>query len=84
MSAEQIISITPIGRVDAALNGVDQFVLLRDPADDLTTVRAHDWLLPQVYRDTSTPGGYYCYTVRCFATDRSNEVIAVIEHRYDI
>lgn len=78
------ITITPIGRLHQGADGSDQYVLMRDSSDDLTTTRAHDYLLPLVCTAGSIPGGYFCDTVRCYATDKSNEVIGVIEHRYDI
>lgn len=77
------ITTTNIGIVPVDA-GTDQYLLLRDHDDDLLPGEAFDWLMPKVHRDTSMPGGYYCFNVRCYPAGRPNEVIAVVEHRYDI
>ena len=65
--------------------GWDEYTRLTSPVDNLTPEQAKAWLLPQVYRDTHTPGGLYCHTVWAVQVQYSdNAVICTIEHRYDV
>lgn len=78
------LEVTDIGTVPHS-DGRDQYVLVRNRADDLTPDQARDWLLPRVYRDTNTPGGYFCNRVSATqAAHSDNTVICTIHHRYDI
>lgn len=66
-------------------DGRDQYVLVRNRDGDLTADQARAWLLPRVYRDCDTPGGYYCNRVSAAQAEHSDStVIATIHHRYDI
>lgn len=78
------LEVTDIGTLPHP-EGRDQYVLVRNRDGDLTPDQARAWLLPRVYRDTDTPGGYYCRTVRATQAEYSdNTVICTIHHRYDI
>lgn len=81
---EPEITITPIGSIDQGIDGKDEYVLLTRKDDDLDADTAHNWLLPQVYRESLRPGGYFCTSVGISTTDQPNKVIAVIHHRYDV
>lgn len=66
-------------------DGRDQYVLVRNREGDLTPDQACAWLLPRVYRNSDTPGGYYCTRVLATqAAHSDNTVICTIHHRYDI
>lgn len=79
------IRITRIGDIPQGVDGRDEYALLTRLDDDLTEDFAHEWLLPQVFRDTSTAGGYYCTSVTIIPCPNvDNEVIAIIHHRYDV
>lgn len=66
-------------------DGRDQYVLVRNREGYLTPDQACAWLLPRVYRDCNTPGGYYCTRVLATqAAHSDNTVICTIHHRYDI
>ena len=65
--------------------GSDQWVRFWSEQDDITADEIHNAFLPLVYRQTHAPaGGYFCTSLRAFQTDHANEVICVIQHRYDI
>jgi len=74
----------PIGTIELGCDGSDQYILFKSLEDDISPDDVYATVLPMVYRDTQTPGGYFCHRVRVMQTDRSNEVICVIEHRYDV
>ena len=58
------ITVTKIGCIDKNIDGNDEYVLLTRKDDDLTCDEAHDWFLPQVYRETQQEaGGYFCRDV---------------------
>lgn len=78
------IKITPIGEINKGVDGKDQYLLLTRLDDDLSPDFAENWLLPQVYRDTNTPGGYFCHRVTISKLPSDNEVIAIVHHRYDV
>lgn len=78
------LEVVDIGTVPHP-DGRDQYVLVRNRDGDLTPDQARAWLLPRVYRDTDTPGGYYCRTVLATQAELSDDtVICTIHHRYDI
>lgn len=79
------IKIRPIGVIDNGSDGRDEYYLLTRLDDDMTPEQAHAWLLPQVYHDTNTPGGYYCHHVMAVQAQYSEtQVICTIQHRYDV
>jgi hypothetical protein len=78
------ITVTKIGCIDKNIDGNDEYVLLTRNDDDLTCDEAHDWLLPQVYRETQQEaGGYFCLDVEVLQRS-TNSVVAIIRHRYDV
>lgn len=77
------IRITPIGVIELGIDGRDQYVLLRRLDDDLTPEQAREWMLPQVYRESMAPGGYFCNSVTILPRHES-ECVAIIHHRYDV
>lgn len=78
------IRITQIGGIDHGIDGRDEYVLLTRLDDDLDPDFAHDWLLPQVYRECLRPGGYFCTRVTIASMPSGNECIAIIHHQYDV
>lgn len=65
--------------------GRDQYVIVSNRAGSLTADQAREWMLGRVYRDTDTPGGYYCKCVAAVQVeDSDSSVICTIQHRYDI
>lgn len=80
------IEVTQIGVIQApAVQATDEYVLLTRRDEDLSPEQAQEWLLQRCYRDTSSPGGYFCHRVQAVQKpNASHEVICIIEHRYDI
>jgi hypothetical protein len=78
-----VIEADEIGSIAVDCGGSDQYILYTCNGDDITPDDIYNAVLPFVYRDTNTPGQYYCHRLRVMQTSRSNEVICVIEHRYD-
>ncbi len=79
------ITITKIGDIGQGIDGTDAYVLLTRKDDDLTPDEAVEWLHPKVYRECGGPGGYFCNTVLATQAPYStNEVICIIQHRYDV
>lgn len=81
-----MISMLTIGRIPLGVDGFDEYVLVTDTEDVLTPDAAHQWLLPQVYRQTTQPaGGYFCTSVLAMQhAYRDNACLCVIQHRYDV
>lgn len=75
--------ITRIGQIELE-DGTDWYYLLENPEDNLSADQAREWFLPQVYRDTSSPGGLFCHNVRVIAEEcKPNQVICIAEVRRD-
>ena len=77
------IRMTPIGTVNQGIDGRDEYVLIVRLDDDLTPNDAREWLLPQVYRESSHPGGYFCTSVTILPRHES-ACVAIIHRRYDV
>lgn len=76
--------ITVIGGIDNS-TGRNQYVHIGRSEGDLTPEQAQEWMLRRVYRDTNTPGGYFCHRVTCMQYPHAdNVVICVIHHENDI
>jgi len=74
-----------IGKLEMGIDGCDEYVLITNDEDNLTTQQAEDWLLPRVYRESHRAGGYFCRHVSTTPVPyRDNQVIAIIHHRYDV
>ena len=78
------VNYETIGTCHLGCEGSDQFVRFWSDQDDITPDEIHQAVLPTVYRQTQSPGHYYCTSMRAFQTDHLNEVIVVIKHRYDV
>lgn len=76
------IRTTIIGTIDNGCDGAQQYILLTCRDDDLTEDQAYAWLLPQVYRDTNTPGGYFCRRIETIQKS-NNQVICIVHHEYN-
>jgi hypothetical protein len=73
-----------IGTCHIGCEGSDQYVRFWSDEDDINPDEIHNAVLPLVYRQTHSPGTYFCTSMRAFQTENSNEVICVIQHRYDV
>ena len=79
------ITITPIGTIPLGVEGQDQYVMLTRLDDDLTEDCAHQWLITRYYRDTNTPGTYFCHRVSIIPIPNNDSAaIGIIHHRYDV
>lgn len=78
------INITTIGFIDKGIDGKDQYLLVEDNEDNLTPEQAYDHVMPMYYRESTYPGSYFCTSLRVQQVQyRDNEVIVIVEHRYD-
>jgi hypothetical protein len=59
------IQVTKIGNIDNGIDGSEEYLLLTDSEDNLTENQAWEYLHPLVYRDTDTPGAYFCHYKPC-------------------
>lgn len=82
--SEPDIHTTTIGIIDHGIDGRDEHVLLTRLDDDLDPDFAHEWMLPQVYRECLRPGGYFCTSLTVVPLPSGNECIAIIHHQYDV
>lgn len=75
-----------IGTIDLGPGrGSDQYVKLTRPDSDLSADQVEEWLLRQCYRNTETPGCYFCHTVHAVQVKHSsNACICTVQHRYDV
>ena len=71
-----------IGTVDNGVDGSEQYILLTCLNDALSENEAHAWLYPKVYRDTDTPGAYFCHIVETIQK-RDNEVLCIVHHQFN-
>jgi hypothetical protein len=74
-----------IGNIHFGIDGNDEYVLL-EFAEDTTSDAANEWLLQQVYRDTTQEaGGYFCKRVTIMPNPyHANKFVGVIHHQYDV
>jgi len=77
------IQVTKIGNIDHGIDGSDEYLLLSDNEDNLSENQAWKYLHPLVYRDTDTPGGYFCHTVKTLQKS-DNSVVCIVYHQYNI
>ena len=79
------IKFRKIGVIDNGIDGRDEYLMLTRLDDDMTPEQAHDWLHPQVFRESTQPGSYFCRTVMVVQAQYStNQVICTVQNRYDI
>lgn len=79
------IHVARIGDLHLGIEGRDEYIMLTRRDDDLPLDLAHEWLLPQVFRDSTSAGGYYCTSVTVMPyPHHSNKALAIIHHRYDV
>lgn len=76
--------LTPIGQVDNGVDGSDAFWLVRDAVDQIDADAVEAEFLRHFYRDTDTPGGYFCHRVSVSGLPYGNQCIAVVHHQYDV
>ena len=78
------IRVTHIGDIPMGSDGRDYYLMLTRLDDDLSEDDAHNWLLERYYRDTNTPGGYFCHRVTIVPMPHSdNECIGIVHQRFD-
>jgi hypothetical protein len=81
-TTELEIKATTIGTIDNGCDGSQQYILLTCLNDSLFEHEAYAWLMPKVYRDTNTPGGYFCHIVETIQK-RDDQVICIVHHQFD-
>lgn len=77
------IRMTLIGNVNQGIDGRDEYVLMVRLDDDLTPEQAREWLLPQVYRESTHPGDYFCTSVTVLPRS-DNCCVAIVHRRFDV
>jgi len=71
--------------IDNGIDGRDEYLILTRLDDDMTPEQAREWLLPQVYKESSMAGSYFCTSVMVVQAQYStNQVICTVQHRYDV
>ena len=78
--------IESIGRISHGVEGSDEYVRIRTEEACIPSV-VKDWLLRQVYRDTTQEaGGYFCHRVTVMGPHpyMEDEFVAIIHHQYDV
>jgi hypothetical protein len=74
-----------IGAIDLGVDGSDEYLLVWDNEQEHSAEELEQHLLERYFRDTNTPGGYFCYSVivgrHPYYTDK---FIATVFHRYDV
>jgi hypothetical protein len=80
------ISLSTIGSIFKGVDGRDEYVLLTRADDDLTPDDALEYLHPLVYREGRGAGSYYCDRVHAVPAPgrMPNQVLCVVEHRFDV
>lgn len=80
------LQITKIGSVPLGVDGSDEYLLVWDNEIAHNTEALERHLTEMYFRDTTTPGGYFCYAVSVFPDPNSYgyKHIAVVHHRYDV
>lgn len=84
------IRIQRIGFLDTSA-GRDEYLLVRTDSDQARADSLESVLTQHYYRDTNSPGGYFCHSVAVSAhpmqsqlpADQVDLYIAVVFHRYD-
>ena len=74
--------ITRIGAIEKGVDGTDEYILIKDVEDDINVDDVYELMMSRYYRDTNVPGGYFCNNINIIPK-ANNEVIAIVEHRYD-
>lgn len=73
-----------IGQISYGIDGSDQYFLITNREDDLDVELTRHVFLSSYYYDCAYPGGYFCRNVNVYPTEHSNEMILVVQHRYDV
>jgi hypothetical protein len=77
-------TVEKIGLIDHGCDGSSEYLLVTNPDDETTPDQVIDFLLPLYYRDTQTPGAYFCHTITATHYPHSlSKVIAVVHHQYN-
>ena len=79
------VKCTPIGRISHGIDGSDEYLLVKtEKGKSAEAVR--EWLLPQMYRDTTKEaGGYFCHSVTVMRHPHlRNEFVCIVHHQYDV
>jgi hypothetical protein len=80
-----LLTISRIGDISKGIDGRDEYVLLTCLDDAIDFESVYLWLLQRVYRETNTPGGYFCHDVTIVPMPYAdNKCIGIIHHRFDV
>lgn len=79
------VHVQRVGVLDLGIEGGDEYVRLTFP-NKTSCKDAENWLLDQVYRDTTQEaGGYFCHYVTVMALPyNDSQFVAIIHYRYDV
>ena len=80
------LQITKIGSVPQGVNGSDEYLLVWDNEIAHSAEALERHFAELYYRNTNTPGGYFCHCVRVFEDPlhQGHKHIAIVYHRYDV
>lgn len=78
------IQVQRIGAIHHGIDGSDEYLLVRSNVDDITPSDVMEILLPRYYKDCNGPGQYFCNSILAVQSTSANEVIATVQHRYDV
>jgi hypothetical protein len=79
------VHVQRVGVLHDGIEGGDEYVRLTFP-NKTSCKDAENWLLDQVYRDTTQEaGGYFCHYVTVMALPyNDSQFVAIIHYRYDV
>lgn len=82
---EGTLVVTPIGKVYSRDDGADEYILVRNPEDDITEEQFIAQVFWRYYRESSYPGDYFCTNYQWIANPiHTDRAIVVIYHSRDI
>lgn len=73
-----------IGLIPLGIDGSDEYLLVTDRDGDIDIEAVRQEYLEQHYRDTDTPGGYFCRAVTVAKLPADNRCIVIVHHRFDV
>lgn len=84
---ESVYKIQQIGLIDTEY-GQDQYLLVKDNEegfpDDTSLQICWTYFRNRCYRDTDTPGAWYCHRVSVLETHRGDSVIVIIHNERNV
>lgn len=80
------LHIEKIGAIHHGVDGSDEYLLVWDNETAHNAQQLERHLTELYYRDTHTPGGYFCHSVSVIPDPAHHgyKHIAIVHHRYDV